>query len=203
MHGLFLKANRIVFLGTRGNQVAAARGAGAGSTSSVTWRRALIAAGILVVVIELKTAALLYRAGQPVAAVLACALTGLLVSPLSWDHHWVWVAPGIALLAHLGARARGAVRAWWWAAGAGLLLVFGAWPQFWDLAQAGLTPAGLFWYGPATYFARGETPPWLPRVPLARLAVAGREQLRALASLVALAALAAAAFRLRNRRASP
>ena len=25
---------------------------------------------------------------------LRAALTGLLVSPISWDHHWVWIAPG-------------------------------------------------------------------------------------------------------------
>ena len=37
------------------------------------------------------------------------------------------------------------------------MLVFAAWPQFWD-AQAGLTPAGLVWYGPATYFATGDQP---------------------------------------------
>jgi alpha-1,2-mannosyltransferase len=116
-----------------------------------------IAAAVLVVILGLIAAAILYRAGHPVPAMLACALTGLLVSPLSWDHHWVWVAPAIALLAHLGAQARGAVRAAWWAAAAGLVLVFGAWPQFWD-AQAALTPAGLVWYGPATYFATGDRP---------------------------------------------
>ena len=107
----------------------------------------------------LVTAALLYRAGQPVPAMLACALTGLLVSPLSWDHHWVWVAPGIALLAHLGASAgRGLIRAAWWAAAAGLVLVFAAWPQFWD-AQAGLTPAGLVWYGPGAPTSPPATSP--------------------------------------------
>jgi alpha-1,2-mannosyltransferase len=200
VHGLFLKANRIVFLGTRGNQSlrgVLTRLAGSVTSGTVPW----IAVGILVVVIGLAAAALLYRAGQPVAAVLACALTGLLVSPLSWDHHWVWVAPGIALLAHLGARARGAVRAWWWAAGAGLVLVFGAWPQFWDLAQAGLTPAGLFWYGPATYFARGDQP-WYHEFHWHGLQLLAGNSF-VLAGLVALAALATAAFRLRNRRASP
>jgi alpha-1,2-mannosyltransferase len=200
VHGLFLKANRIVFLGTRGNQSlrgVLTRLAGSVTSGTVPW----IAAGILVVVIGLAAAALLYRAGQPVAAVLACALTGLLVSPLSWDHHWVWVAPGIALLAHLGAQARGAVRAWWWAAGAGLVLVFGAWPQFWDLAQAGLTPAGLFWYGPATYFARGDQP-WYHEFHWHGLQLLAGNSF-VLAGLVALAALAAAAFRLRNHRASP
>ncbi len=134
---LFLNANRIVFLGTRGNQSlrgVATRLAGSVTSGAAPW----IAAAALVVIIGLITAAVLYRAGHPVPAMLACALTGLLVSPLTWDHHWVWVALGIALLAHLGARARGRARAAWWVAAAALLAVFGAWPQFWD-AQAGLT----------------------------------------------------------------
>jgi hypothetical protein len=68
------------------------------------------------------------------------------------------VAPGIALLGHLGARARGAVRAAWWAAAGVLLLVFGCWPQLWDLSQSGLTPAGLVWSAPGTYFGTGDKP---------------------------------------------
>jgi alpha-1,2-mannosyltransferase len=157
-HGLFLKANRIVFLGTRGNQSlrgVLTRLAGSVSEGTVPW----IAAAILVAVAGLVAAALLYRARQPVPAMLACALTGLLVSPLSWDHHWVWVAPGIALLAHLGAvTRRRAVRAAWWAAAACLFLIFACWPQFWNLGQSGLTPAGLGWYAPGTYFATGSKP---------------------------------------------
>jgi len=151
---LFLNANRIVFLGTRGNQSlrgVLTRLAGSVTSGAAPW----IAAAALVVIVGLLTAAVLYRAGHPVPAMLACALTGLLVSPLSWDHHWVWVALGIALLAHLGAQAAGPARAAWWVAAGGLLVVFGAWPQFWD-ASAGLTPAGLVWYSPATYFEKGE-----------------------------------------------
>jgi alpha-1,2-mannosyltransferase len=114
---------------------------------------------VLVVVAGLAAATLLYRAGHPVPGMLACALTGLLVSPLSWDHHWVWVAPGLALLAHLGAAAsRPLARAAWWAAGACMFGVFACWPQLWDLSQSGLTPAGLVWYGPPTYFATGDKP---------------------------------------------
>ena len=157
-HGLFLKANRIVFLGTRGNQSlrgVLTRLAGSVSEGTVPW----IVAAILIAIAGLAAAALLYRARQPVPAMLACALTGLLVSPLSWDHHWVWVAPGIALLAHLGAVARRrAVRAAWWAAAACLFLIFACWPQFWNLGQSGLTPAGLGWYAPGTYFATGSKP---------------------------------------------
>ncbi|WP_246234241.1 glycosyltransferase 87 family protein [Streptomyces boluensis] len=36
-------------------------------------------------------------------AVVSCAVTALLVSPISWSHHWVWVVP---LLILLGAEAR-------------------------------------------------------------------------------------------------
>jgi len=156
--GLFLKANRIVFLGTRGNQSlrgVLTRLAGSVSAGTVPW----IVAAVLVAIAGLVAAALLYRARQPVPAMLACALTGLLVSPLSWDHHWVWVAPGIALLAHLGAAAASRLaRAAWWAAAAGLFLVFACWPQFWNLSGAGLTPAGLGWYAPGSYFATGSKP---------------------------------------------
>src|SRR5690242_15576155 len=192
-HGLFLKANRIVFLGTRGNQSlrgVLTRLAGSVPAGTVPW----IAAAVLVAVAGLVAAALLYRARQPVPAMLACALTGLLVSPLSWDHHWVWVAPGIALLAHLGASAgRRAVRAAWWAAGVLLFLVFACWPQFWNLSQSGLTPAGLGWYAPGTYFATGSKP-WYHEFHWHGLQLlAGNSAL--LAGLACLAALAVAAAR--------
>ncbi len=195
---LFLNANRIVFLGTRGNQSlrgVATRLAGSVTSGAAPW----IAAAALVVIIGLITAAVLYRAGHPVPAMLACALTGLLVSPLTWDHHWVWVALGIALLAHLGAQARGRVRAAWWVAAAALLAVFGAWPQFWD-AQAGLTPAGLFWYGPATYFATGDKP-WYHEFHWHGLQLLAGN-IFVLAGLMALAAFAVSALRLwlRDRR---
>jgi alpha-1,2-mannosyltransferase len=195
-HGLFLNANRIVFLGTRGNQSlrgVLTRLAGSVTAGTAPW----IVTAILVLVVGLAAAAVLYRAGQPVAGMLACALTGLLVLPLSWDHHWVWVAPGIALLAHLGARARGAARAAWWAGGAALVLVFGAWPQFWDLSQAGLTPAGLFWYGPATYFATGSQP-WYHEFHWRGLQLLAGNSF-VLAGLAALAALCVAAIRVRSR----
>jgi alpha-1,2-mannosyltransferase len=199
VHGLVFNANRIVFLGTRGNQSlrgVLTRLAGSVTAGTAPW----FAVAALVLVIGLVAAALLYRAGHPVPGMLACALTGLLVSPLSWDHHWVWVAPGLALLVHLGAQARGAVRAWWWAAAAVLFGVFAAWPQFWDLAQAGLTPAGLLWYGPATYFARGDQP-WYHEFHWHGLQILAGNSL-VLAGLVALAALVVAAVRVRHRVAT-
>jgi alpha-1,2-mannosyltransferase len=39
------------------------------------------------------------RAGEPVVALLLVAAAGLLASPVSWSHHWVWVVPALAALA--------------------------------------------------------------------------------------------------------
>ncbi|HKS46071.1 MAG TPA: glycosyltransferase 87 family protein [Amycolatopsis sp.] len=57
----------------------------------------------------------LHRRGETLAALLVTAFLGLLVSPVSWSHHWVWAVPLIALLA---------VRGWWlWAAAVAALFV--------------------------------------------------------------------------------
>jgi alpha-1,2-mannosyltransferase len=45
----------------------------------------------------LALAAWLGRHRSDLAGVLVCALTGLLVSPVSWSHHWVWVVPALAI----------------------------------------------------------------------------------------------------------
>ncbi|GAB1512638.1 glycosyltransferase 87 family protein [Actinophytocola sp. KF-1] len=39
------------------------------------------------------------RATEPVVALLLVAAAGLLASPVSWSHHWVWVVPALAVLA--------------------------------------------------------------------------------------------------------
>ncbi|MDT5131243.1 MAG: alpha,2-mannosyltransferase [Mycobacterium sp.] len=35
------------------------------------------------------------RVGEPVLALMCIALFGLMVSPVSWSHHWVWVLPTV------------------------------------------------------------------------------------------------------------
>lgn len=45
------------------------------------------------------------KAGDRAAALLAVQFTGLLVSPISWSHHWVWVLP-LLLWCLFGARQR-------------------------------------------------------------------------------------------------
>lgn len=38
---------------------------------------------------------------ERLTGILACAFAGLLISPVSWSHHWVWVVPFILWAAHL------------------------------------------------------------------------------------------------------
>lgn len=66
------------------------------------WPLAVVAALVATVVVMRRALA----ARQPAVAVVACALGGLLVSPLSWTHHWVWSGPAIGLLCLLALRQR-------------------------------------------------------------------------------------------------
>jgi alpha-1,2-mannosyltransferase len=66
-----------------------------------------------------------YAASQPCLALSLNAFAALLISPISWSHHWVWCAPALLTLADLGRR-RPALKV----AGCGLVL-FTAAPQWW------------------------------------------------------------------------
>ncbi|GAB3583278.1 glycosyltransferase 87 family protein [Amycolatopsis endophytica] len=58
------------------------------------------------VVVTLVVTVLVMRGADRVVALLACALGALLVSPVSWTHHWVWAAPVIGILTWRGRRLR-------------------------------------------------------------------------------------------------
>jgi len=68
----------------------------AGGTSHVgAWY--LVIAGVLAVV-GLATAAILARRNDWLAAFAVTGITSLLVSPISWTHHWVWALPALIVL---------------------------------------------------------------------------------------------------------
>jgi alpha-1,2-mannosyltransferase len=71
-----------------------------GLTSTVPWL-------VLVVAVLVLAWFGARRAREPVDALLVVATAGLLVSPVSWTHHWVWIVPAVALGA---VRAYGRVR---------------------------------------------------------------------------------------------
>jgi len=166
LHGLFLQGSRTGFVGWEGNQSLQAfitRFAGSIADGQPIW---LIAA-LVTVVAGLASAVAFDRAGHRTVAVLTCALTGLLASPVSWDHHWVWAVPAVAVLVVCGIRARNALR-WAYLAGAALLAgLFGAWPGFlWrQPVDLGGFSEGLIWMppntSPGTSAQLGDRP-WYP-----------------------------------------
>jgi len=60
-----------------------------------------------------------YRTSSALLAICVCAATGLIVSPVSWVHHYVWVVPLLAWLALARDRPPGGP---WWALGLAVLL---------------------------------------------------------------------------------
>jgi alpha-1,2-mannosyltransferase len=146
-----LHASRTGFVGWEGNQSLQAlitRLMGGIAAGTPVW----MAAASVVLIAGVVVAALLNRAGQPVLGLLTCALTGLLVSPISWDHHWVWIVPIITVLVVFGLRLRRAAR--WTSVGAAVFVaaLFAGWPDtLWGRPQ--LSPGfwmGLIWMPPLT-----------------------------------------------------
>lgn len=52
----------------------------------------------VVAVAGLAVAVTAARRGRTAEATVACAVTALLISPISWSHHWVWCVPTVLLL---------------------------------------------------------------------------------------------------------
>ena len=164
--GLFFQGGRTGFTGWEGNQ--SLRGlltrlAGSISGAQTSW----ILAAVLIGITGIACAAILDRAGHQVAGLLAAALTGLLLSPISWDHHWVWTAPAVAVAGHYAVRSwpSSRVRAWaWWALAGAILAVYGAWPgSLWgEPTDLGAFSLGILWQppntDPATYYQHGDQP---------------------------------------------
>jgi alpha-1,2-mannosyltransferase len=158
--GNFYEASRTGFVGAQANQSlngTLTRLVGSVSGGHPLW----LVTGVIVGVLGLAAAAVLYQSGRTFAGLMACALTALLISPISWDHHWVWIAPGVAVLVDAGVRAATtAARVWWLALAAAVLAVYGAWPDFWS-RTAGLLQGGLINYAPGSAFAHGDNPAYV------------------------------------------
>jgi len=90
----------------------------AGPDAHVYWLVAAVVVGIA----GLATSILASRRGHELLGLVACAATGLLVSPISWSHHYVYVVPALVLAVYgpwrLGYRILGAALVvglfgWW------------------------------------------------------------------------------------------
>jgi alpha-1,2-mannosyltransferase len=160
-----------------------------GPTLDAAW---FILAGLVALAV-LYSARRLHGQVGAMAALLLTAIAELLISPISWAHHWVWAAPGLLLLAFgfqrpagSAARTGGRLRV-----GAPVVLaavgcvLFALGPQWllphggglelaWSPWQLAVGDAYV-WYalvvlGAALYVTRGR--PSRPHIPAARAAVA-------------------------------
>ena len=78
----------------------------AGSLDSAYWWWTI--AALLVGLSGIMVAAWAHRRGHRLTGVTCCAVTGLLISPFSWTHHWVWAVPLLVALAATAWRRRSA-----------------------------------------------------------------------------------------------
>lgn len=125
--GLFLDSKRVGGVPYAGNQ--SINGTLVRLFASVDGARGawLVVAGVAGVA-GLLLAALASRRGQELLGVATCGLTALLVSPISWSHHWVWVVLAVPCAAGVLAPLRPRARRLGWAVVALVLVVFHAGP---------------------------------------------------------------------------
>ena len=145
LHGLFLRGSYNGNILYGGNQSMLALIDRLGGTHAV-W----LAAAVIVAILGLGAATVLDRNGHRVLGVAACALTGVLVSPISWDHHWVWVLVAAPVFLYYGLIARGRARWACFAGGAVTMAIFGAWAtRLWgQTALLAGWDRGIIWVGP-------------------------------------------------------
>jgi alpha-1,2-mannosyltransferase len=119
-----------------------------------------LVSALAVALAGLAVAALASRRGYELTGIVVCAVTGLLVSPISWTHHWVWaVVPGLALVVAGERQGRN-----WIARAAGtvvLLFLFVMWPTRQKVGQTfDLLPRGLLRLAPNGYGAEKTWHGW-------------------------------------------
>ncbi len=105
LNGVFLDEYRIGTPANPSNQSlsgAVARLAGSLHAAYGWWLAAAVVTGLA----GLAVARWADRRGHVLAAATCCGLTGLLVSPISWTHHWVWCIPLLVMLAARAGRLR-------------------------------------------------------------------------------------------------
>ena len=103
--GLFLDSRRsgnIAYVGNQSLHGTLARLMGVQSAGRPYW----LALSVIIGVTGLLLAAWAARRGNEMIGILLCGLTGLLISPISWSHHWVWAAPALAVAVNVAVRMR-------------------------------------------------------------------------------------------------
>ena len=146
LHGLFLDSSRVAaatgpaFVANQSLRGVVLRSAGETTGATVFW----VVSALLVAVGGLALAVLAHRRGEEAVAVVTVAFVALLVSPVSWSHHWVWVVVLFPLLLDVVLRTRGRTQT----VAAGLLPLWTMILLTWPLLQRPEDPLsanGILW----------------------------------------------------------
>ena len=98
-----------------------------GGAENKAWLAACVVVGAVAIVALFKTA----KQGKTVTVLALTACTQLLVSPVSWSHHWVWAAPVLVCALIKGWRMRH-TRGWrYFGIATAVTVVFLSEPQIW------------------------------------------------------------------------
>jgi alpha-1,2-mannosyltransferase len=157
LHGYLFHAARDVSVGAFANQSLLgllSRIAGSVSAATPAW----IICSTVVFAAGLASAVRLHRNGWTVAGWLVCGLTALLVSPISWDHHWVWIVLMVVLGAHLSLRGPPRVRRVAGVATGLVTVIFFGWPGYLGGPHALIPGGGVFALLARTHGARPLNP---------------------------------------------
>jgi glycosyl transferase family 87 len=121
-----------------------ARQFGGASASQPLW----LPIAVAVALVGITAGGLLSRWGKPVQGWTLVGITGVLVSPISWDHHWVWVVPFLAMLVGQALAASDRLARWSFLVATVLVaVVYGSWPWHYSGTDAFVPGRGwLGWY---------------------------------------------------------
>ena len=160
----FGRANKTGFVAYAANQSLRGmidRFAGSDVHGQPFWYVVAVVVGLL----GLWAAYLLHRSGRDFEGLMTVALLGLLDSPISWDHHWVWIAPFLAIPVAYAFRG---YRAGWITVTGLLVLAFLGWPKLWNAGKGN----GVIWLPPSSGDTYGDNPA-RPEYPLGRRSSCG------------------------------
>jgi alpha-1,2-mannosyltransferase len=99
---------------------------------------------LLVAVAGMALAVWAQRRGEEAVGMLVTAVTALLISPVSWSHYWLWIAPMVLVLADITRRARGPAQVVASGVTALSILPFLMWPLR-ATSSGPLVPNGIIW----------------------------------------------------------
>jgi alpha-1,2-mannosyltransferase len=130
LHGLFLRANRVAtivgprYVSNQSLHGMAVRLFGDTTTATLLWA----AAGLVAAVAGMALAVWAHRRGEDAVGMVVVAVTALLLSPIAWAHHWVWIVPLLPVGVDIARRSAGLARHAVLAVLAVTLAVFVSWP---------------------------------------------------------------------------